>query len=60
MAVVQVEAPDWEWVLSVWVAGVECGSEEATYDPSVLQWDHVVDIQVRSGCPGGTVVGALP
>lgn len=31
-----------------------------TYNPSVLQWHHVVDIYIAGGCPGCTVVRAEP
>ena len=31
-----------------------------TYEPSILQGDHVVNIDVRRGGPSSTIVGTLP
>lgn len=38
-----------------------CGDVElVAYHPGVLQGDHVVDVEVRGGGPGGPVVGREP
>lgn len=33
---------------------------EGTYDPGVLQWNHVVNVDVAGLCPCGSVIGRLP
>lgn len=36
------------------------GVDEGTYDPSILQWNHVVDVDVAGLRPGGSIIGGLP
>lgn len=56
-AVVHSEAPD--WVKLAW-ACLSCGFECKTYDPGVLQRNHVVNVHVAGSGPAAAIVGAGP
>ena len=58
LAVDQLLAPDcFSMLVSLLMGGVRMGYP---YDPGILERDHVVNVDVGGGGPGGAVVGGSP